>query len=143
MGIHDYYYIALLILFIGIFIPFLWYVKEHFYQIFEGKKTMVFGTIFLLFNFGYCLSVVKLKTRAQEGNFMLVGNHSFVEEMKWVNYDVSSNLYRYERIKPYLIEIGVPKDAKLICMPDESFNSTLYLVEHKGWTNFMNYSSSE
>lgn len=143
LGVHDYYYIALLILFIGILIPFLWYIKEHFNTIFEGRKTMIFGSIFLLFNFAYCLSVVKLKTKAQEGDFFLVGNHSFVEEMKWVNYDVSSNLYRYERIKPFLSEVGVSKEAKLICLPDPSFNTSLYLVNQKGWTNFMIYSSSE
>jgi hypothetical protein len=121
----------------------LWYIKEHFNTIFEGRKTMIFGSIFLLFNFAYCLSVVKLKTKAQEGDFFLVGNHSFVEEMKWVNYDVSSNLYRYERIKPFLSEVGVSKEAKLICMQDPSFNSSLYLLGHKGWTYYINYNTKE
>jgi hypothetical protein len=143
MGVHDYYYNCLLIFFPGIFIPFVWYMKTNHAATFKGISIKLFLSLFLLFNFLYCLSVVKLKTLAEDGSYIMVGNDSFVSEMKWFNQDASENWKRFERMRPYLQEIGVAENAKVICLSDPTFNASLYLSGHKGWTDYLNYHCSE
>jgi 4-amino-4-deoxy-L-arabinose transferase-like glycosyltransferase len=136
MGNHDYYYVCLLTLYIGVLVPFVWFVKSNSSPVFDGKILKLFAGVFLLFNFLYCLSVVKLKTGAEEGNFYMVGNHSFVKEMFWTNWDVKNHWDDYKDLSPYLNEIGVKKEDKVISISDKSFNSSLYLMGKKGWTGF-------
>lgn len=143
LGVHDYYFIAFLIIFIGVLMPFIWFIKENHTEIFKGNRVKIVVSVFLLFNFFYCLSVVKLKTLAQDGNFIMVGNHSFVKELRWVNWDVQSNWYRFERMRSYIRTIGIEKDDKIISLPDFSFNISLFLIDQDGWTNFLNYNKRE
>ena len=101
IGMHDYYFTGLLILFAGTMIPFFWFIKSSYPRIFNGYILKIFFTLFLAFNFLYCLSVVKLKTLASEGDFVLVRNKDFISRMTWTNWDVSSNFKRFEKMKPY------------------------------------------
>ncbi|HEX7410899.1 MAG TPA: glycosyltransferase family 39 protein [Bacteroidales bacterium] len=143
LGIHDYYFTALLILFVGILIPFIWFIKTNHPDIFNGYPIKIFLVIFLSYNFVYCFVVVKLKTFASQGEFVFVGNQEFVNLMKWTNWDVSTNLNRFESMKPYIREIGIKKEDKVISLPDPSFNISLYFTNQKGWSDYLNYSKSE
>jgi len=143
MGNHDYYFISLLILFVGILIPFIWFIKTNYPNIFKGYIIKIFLGIFLFYNFIYCLNVVKLKTLAQEGNFNIVGNHEFVSFMRWSNSEVSYNWKRFESMKPYIRQIGIKEEDKVISLPDKSFNISLYLVAQKGWSDFANYNKTK
>jgi len=40
-------------------------------------------------------------------------------------------------MKPYLLEIGVEEEDKVISIPDGSFNSSLFLCDRKGWTDYV------
>ncbi len=143
LGIHDYYYVALLVLFPGILIPFAFFLKNHLSNMYRSKITYVVFSGFLIFNVAYCFSIIELKTRAKDKKYTIVGSEKLVEEMKWFHWNSFSNEHRFIRIKPYLNELGITKDKKVIVLPDDSFNRSLYLMDRKGWTNFMNYSSSE
>lgn len=143
MGVHDYYYTALLILFVGVFIPFLWVVREHYPALFKNKVLKVFLGVFLLYNFLYCYEVTELKTFAEKGRFPLVGDHNFIGLMKYTNTKVKKKWMRYADMKPYLKELGVGKEDKVISLPDRSFNITLYLMDRKGWTNREKYHQRE
>lgn len=143
MGIHDYYYAALLIIFPGILLPFIWFIKTNYKRAFNGYILKSIIGIFLLYNFLYCLSVVKLKTLSTKRNYPLVMNKEFVEFMHYANWDVSSNLQRFEEMKPYMRKLGVKKEDRIISLPDISFNTSLYLVNQKGWTNFQHYDKKE
>lgn len=143
LGIHDYYYAALLILFPGILVPFLWYLKSHFPQTFRGWKIKSVVGVLLVFNFVYCINVVKIKTLAEKGEFSIVGNKPLVSNLTWINWDVWSNWKRFERMKPYLLQIGIKPTDKVISLPDQSFSVSLYLMDRKGWTDFERYTTSE
>ena len=144
MGIHDYYYSALLVLFLCILVPFIWFIKSNYPNIFQGYILKSFVGVFLIFNFLYCFSVMKLKTGAEgKGSYVMVGNHDFVELMTWTNWDLRTNWYRYAEMKPYIKTIGIEKEDRVICIPDQSFNATLYMLDQKGWTNFKDYSKTE
>jgi hypothetical protein len=144
MGVHDYYYSALLILFVGILIPFFWFIKSNYPVVFKGYILKIFIGLFLVYNFFYCLSVTKLKTLNQKnGSYVMIGNHDFVDLMTWTNWEIKSNWYRYKQMRPYIREIGIMEEDKVICIPDASFNISLYMLNQKGWTNFNNYSTTE
>lgn len=53
----------------------------------------------------------------------------------WENADLAlySDLFS---ISPYLQSIGVKADDKVICLPDQSVNYSLYLINRPGWTEF-------
>lgn len=139
LGVHDYYFAALLILYPAIVLPFVWYIRNRFPHTFSNWKLKSLLGAFVILNFIYCLSFVKLKTRAMEGEFAIVGNKELVGIMRWMNWDVQSNLYRFARMQPYLDSIGVRKEDRIISMPDPSFNTTLFLADRKGWTNYVTY----
>jgi len=133
---HDYYFTALLIWFPGILIPFFWYLQTKLPKVFKSTALKIFLVIFLFYNFFYCLSVVQLKTLARDGRYAVVQNERFVRFMLWVNHDLEQNWKRFEKMKPYLIQIGIKKDDKVISLPDDSSNITLFLSGQKGWTDY-------
>lgn len=143
MGNHEYYFVAYLILLPGVMVPFILYLRNYQHQIFKSWIVKVGLLLLLAYNFIYCLNVVKLKTLAEKGEFPIINNEELVGAMRWINWDVRVNWKRFERMRPYLREIGVEKDDLVISLPDKSFNVSLNLMGQKGWTDFMNYSSSE
>jgi len=143
LDVHDYYFIALLILFAGILMPFTWFVKTRYPVIFKGNFLKILLGVFLLYNFLYCQSVVRLKTVAQKGDYIVVGNHEFVAGMQWTNWDVDRNWKRFGSMKPYILQLGIKAEDKVISLPDKSPNVSLFLMDRKGWTDNLNYSKSE
>ena len=52
-------------------------------------------------------------------------------------YHGSENPHFYdEGFKPWLEKIGVPEDALVISLPDNSPNNSLYLMDREGWTGY-------
>lgn len=143
MGIHDYYFIALLILFIGIFIPFVYFIKTLHPTIYKGNLTKVFFSTLLLINLLYCNDIMKLKKGKITGSFYFIGNQSFVDLMKWINWDYDTNLERFEKMRPYIDELGIKKDDLIVSIPDQSINVSLFLADRKGWTNYPNFTKTE
>jgi hypothetical protein len=146
LGNHDYYYVALLILFVGIIVPFVWYMKTNYPSLLEGRIAKIMAVVFLGFNFLYCLQVMQLKTLVKDEHhlFLAVGDQDFVKHMAWANsYDCENNWYRFERMQPYMRKLGIQKEDRVVSLPDDSFNISLYLMGQKGWTNFNHYSTKE
>ncbi len=130
---HDYYYVAMLILFPAIFIPFFFFLKEHQNKIFKNKILKVLFVLFLSYNFLYAYSIVKLRTLSKYVNIISLNNPEFYDRMDVLNYE-NQNHIRFEDIKPYLREIGIQENDKIISLPDPSFNVSLYLMNQKGYS---------
>ena len=74
----------------------------------------------------------------------MVGSQEFVNLMRWTNWDVRTNWYRFYRMRSYLKnDIGMKNDDKIISLPDESFNVSLFLSGYDGWTDFKKYHTPE
>lgn len=140
---HDYYFVAILAIYPAVILPFIYRIKRDFPELIQSKLTKVGFAVFFIFNFIYCLQVTQLKTTAQNGLFLAVGNHHLVNEMTWFNWDITNNHHAYKRMQPYLKEVGVQEEDLVISLPDPTFNETLYLMDRRGWTNFKNLSSKE
>lgn len=145
LGNHDYYYVALLILFVGIMVPFMTYLLGSFPEVMKSNWVRGFAFGFLAFNFFYCTEVTQLKTIEKNGKqlFPTIGNTHFISHLAWMNTVENDRWQRFERMRPYLKELGIKKEDLVISFPDESFNISLYMVGQKGWTNFQDYFKKE
>jgi hypothetical protein len=54
----------------------------------------------------------------------------------WQNIEYAHYLKPFEEIGPYFTKLGIGKDDKVICLPDNTINISLYMMKRKGWTNY-------
>lgn len=143
LGVHDYYYVSLLILFPAILLPAVWLIKSRFPKVFSSYWTKSAIVLFLAYNFVYGLSLTKLKTLAQDGDFAIVGNDTFVSEMRWLNWNTITQTERFDRIKPVMLKHHIGLEDRVIYLNDPSFNVSLYALDRKGWTNYEELNTPE
>lgn len=119
-GQHDYYIINLLILPVFILLSLLDYLFVYQQKLMNLMVLKVAFTLFIIFNVEYAAE--KLKERY----------------FGWQNeYPAYKDIHT---ITPYLREIGIKPEDKVICLPDGATCYTLYLMNQPGWsgTNFKN-----
>jgi hypothetical protein len=119
-AIHDYYAINPLMMPLFFFIALLVLLKERKPEWLHSAAIKVVFALFLLFNAHYAQG--KLDERYNG----------------WQNeYPAYKDVHT---ITPYLRELGIKPEDKVISIPDGSTNYTLYLMNQKGWTalNFFN-----
>ena len=138
---HDYYFTAILILFIGILVPFTWFLKATYPSLFKDNRIKSLLSVFLIFNFLYCLSVVKVMTSRQHP-YMKYHHPFLMHNLTWAN---NRNIIdkRNEKMRPYLRQLGIAKEDKVITLPDYTPNVSLYFMGQKGWSDFFAISTSQ
>ncbi len=118
MESHDYYIINLLILMPIISLTFLLTLKNIHYKMF---KSVIFRIIIIAF----IIHNVDFARRRMNGRYS-----------GWMNENHLKYTQAFETLTPYIRSLGIKKEDKVICLPDNSVNITLYLMNQKGWTNF-------
>lgn len=143
-GVHDYYYMPLVILIPAVIIPFFIDLKHNFTNVFQHRITKIAVLTFFSLNLLYTHQISEAKTGKLKGETNpIIDNPKFVGFMNWANSDVGHNIYQYYRIREHLEALGVSTSTKVIVLSDESFNTSLYLMNRNGWTNFMKFKSIE
>ena len=143
-GVHDYYYIALVVILPSIFISFIVNLKNNYPKLYKSRILRILGIFFITFNLIYSSEVISLKKGDKKSpTNLIINNEHFVNFMNWVNYDVESNTYQYVRLEKKLEGLNCGKSDKIITLSDVSFNISLYFLKRKGWTNFKNISTKE
>jgi len=80
----------------------------------------------------YCAE--KTKVKYLNYGSLIISN----EEMKywdWHHWWYNNHIKAFETITPYIRSLGIKRTDKVISIPDQSPNITLYLMDQKGWTN--------
>ena len=142
MGVHDYYYSSLLILFLGLVLPLFVYLNSHHNLLFRKKIFKGVFLVFFLYNFMYCGQMMRLRTVDRSDEYSLIGNIELIKKLRWSNWQGEIAYLPFEEMRGYIRTIGIEADDKIISLPDHSFNISLYLLNQRGWTNFSKYSSS-
>lgn len=119
---HDYYWINLYILLLVTMVSFLYFLKTNFLLAFKlGKVVFV---VLLIFN------VIYTKQEINERY------HGVYKEY----YDLY--MKDFSSMKTYNRNLGISRDDLVISIPDGTINTSLYLMDQKGWsaygTNFEN-----
>ena len=115
---HDYYLITQIQVLVIVWAIFFVYLKE--------KKfwNHPIAYIILLVIFGFLANNGKLRHNARyEG---------------WMNEGFKLHMEALTEIKPYFEKWNIKPDDKVISIPDNSINASLYYMERKGYTGFGN-----
>jgi Dolichyl-phosphate-mannose-protein mannosyltransferase len=112
--VHDYYLVNLMILPVFVLIVFLKQMKEIRIRKPWAKSLMILLLLlFFGFNVNHCR--VMIDDRYEGSLFSTVHSGLFT-------------------ITPYLREIGIKRTDRVMVVPDESPNTSLYLINNPGWT---------
>lgn len=133
---HDYYYLPSLILVPATMLPALYYLKKYQIKWFNNLYLKIAVAAFIGFNFIYCISIMRLRTLAEEGGFPMISSNVVVEDALHANYMRRDRYRNLVYMQPYLSEIGVKRNDKVICVPDGSVSISLYHIQREGWTNY-------
>jgi 4-amino-4-deoxy-L-arabinose transferase-like glycosyltransferase len=135
---HEYYMINLLIFIPLPVITILEMIKREYPKIFESnilKIVSVAGLIILIY-------IATIYTRMEyDTNDIFVRSNVIVKKSKinywkWYHWQYTCHYKPYETITPYLRSLGLKRTDRVYCLPDESINITLYLMDQKGFTAF-------
>jgi len=117
---HDYYTVNLFILVPIVLLTFFDVLKTQFSSSFSSIILKVLAIAFLIHN-------VDFARRRMIGRYNPDG---------WTNANYTHNLRAFTEIEPYLEAIGVRPNERVISLSDDHINTSLYLMNHKGWTNY-------
>jgi hypothetical protein len=137
-SIHEYYLINVLIFIPIVLLCTLDYMKTHFPDLYASKTLKILAVTVLLITAYY--SRIKTIIKYDVGSaWVRTSMHTSQENKEmWQLYHWNYlNTYKdLETIDPYLTEIGVGRNDRVISMPDSSVNISLYLMNRKGFNNY-------
>jgi hypothetical protein len=143
LGIHDYYFAALLI-WVPVFLSItVFHLKQNYPTLFRGAASRILVGLFVAFNIYYCDQVLEVKTAPTDREYAVIGNDEYRRMMSYVHRDTHAMWDRLDSIQPFLATHGIDTTTRVLFIPDPSFNLSLYLLDRKGWTNYLQYSTSE
>jgi hypothetical protein len=137
LSIHDYYYTDLLFFIIFVPFSFLVFLKRNFEKVLQSVTLKVIFTLFLAFNVYYTGQVLELRyfPKADKA-YSVFPSRDMRDLLKWIDGNYNEHIKALEDIKPYLVGIGIKQEDKVISIPDQSFNITLFLMNQTGWTEY-------
>ncbi len=62
-------------------------------------------------------------------------DRSQVDYWNWYHWDYNLHLKAFETIKPYIRSLGIKREDRVISIPDQSPDITLYFMDQKGYTD--------
>ena len=137
-NVHDYYLTNMLIFIPITLLTFLDLINNTHPDILTSKKVKIFAVL--------CLSLIiystALKTRIKYSSAdFLVRNTLKVFKRStpywdWYHAHYAETYKSLETITLYLRKLGIKRTDKVISIPDVSINTTLYLMDQKGFTDF-------
>lgn len=119
LGIHDYYLIELYLFPALLVVTF-----------FHAIRNWNYAWLAPLALIGFCIFILT-ETRKAQGKLKERFN-------SYYNHQHLTYFQVLEDIESDLQELGIDKNAKVISIPDESPNISLYLMNRKGWTSYGN-----
>lgn len=137
-NVHDYYLINFLIYIPFVFLVFLIFLKENYSTFFYSIRFKIFFACILLFNIYYCFVQVNIRYAP---TYHLVRESFIIDEQttnfwNWAHWNYESYEKAFETVTPYLRSLGISRNDMVISIPDKSTNTSLYLMDVKGYTDY-------
>jgi Dolichyl-phosphate-mannose-protein mannosyltransferase len=133
-NVHDYYMVLFLNPIIFILICFFDLFHRHYQLAFIDNKVKIIFSAFLLFNIYICS--LNTKIRYYDKRYFML-NKQQADFWSWFHWDYDSKLKKLETITPYLRSLGIMRDDIVMSFPDQSPNISLYLMDQRGYTDFL------
>jgi len=139
-NVHDYYLCNLLVIVPVILLTFLFFLKEHYPDIFRSVKLKSLAAVVVIISLYSCAMQMRVKYDIHDRFDMT--RHTVMLDSKekeiwdWYHWDYSNHFRALETITPYLRSLGIQRTDKVISMPDKSINISLVLMDQKGNSDF-------
>jgi len=136
--VHDYYLTNLLIFLPFPVISFLEMMKRNHDAVLKNRWVRSVAVVVLML-LVYETSVINRMKYSMSDKLVktnIVTGKEKQELWKWYHWDYANHFKAYETVTPYLREIGITRDDRVLSLPDQSINISLYLMNQKGFTGF-------
>lgn len=136
--VHDYYLLNLLVFVPLPLITGIELLKRQFPNIFKSKiiKGTVLAVLILLIYETAVITRMKYSTNDWLVKTNVVLTKGDVDQWAWFHSNYRERMQAYETITPYLRGLGIKRTDRVVSLPDESINISLYLMDQKGFTGF-------
>ncbi len=133
--VHDYYLIETLLLVPPLLATLTVLIKKYFTQVYDSMSVKILLGLVLLFSTGYCSANQTMRYHGYNSLLkeVLISKKK-IDYWRWYHWDYNLKFKAYESVTPYLRELGIDRNDKVISMPDQSTNISLYLMNQKGYT---------
>ena len=135
---HDYYLINPIVLPLVIFISFFMLLKNNYQKIFKSKKLKIVLSFLLFFNIVYASNNLKMRhwniMNINKEKILPITFKSEIAFWDYIRWGVNTNFYTIENFNRNL---GIKSGDLVISLPDNSINISLYLMNQKGYNNFV------
>lgn len=135
---HEYFLIDTTVVIPAITITFLTTLKGLSINLFNSKivKTISFLLLLLALNYNMVLTRAHYNPLDRMISKNIPLPSQVLEAWRYVYWDWEMHLKKYEGIIPYMRNLGIKFEDKVISIPDETPNRTLTLLNQKGFTDF-------
>ncbi|HTL83183.1 MAG TPA: glycosyltransferase family 39 protein [Bacteroidia bacterium] len=138
MNGHDYYQIDMLILFVFIYAALVHYLSKHHQPIHSSRMVKGFFSVFVLYALMGAASNLQIRLHGCPGS-ELAYRQIFSTKKEIETLDCYANgmrpLFKYVEIGNELRKRGYGNDVPVISINDQTFNATLFMMEHPGYTD--------
>lgn len=136
--VHDYYLINLLILVPAFALLILKSIQNTQLKLLSSRKVKTGAILILLLLIS--ITAIRNRIKYSTDNKLIVNapvlNLNQTDYWRWYHWNYEKTFKALETIEPFLDSIGVTRDKKVISIPDESINISLYLMNRKGFNDF-------
>ncbi len=136
--VHDYYLTNLLIIVPSICMLLLLSLKQFNNKIISSLTIKVTAVLILLISAS--MTTVRNRVKYTSQNEIITNSPLLDISRKnywnWYHWNYAKTFRGLETIENYLNNIGVTKDKKVISVPDETINVSLFLMNRKGFNDF-------
>jgi hypothetical protein len=135
--VHDYYLVNILLIIPAFLLLFFDFANRTFTSFIDNKYLkIVLSAITVLLIF-LTAQINRQKYFSADEDFLVKnGIYEVDQKWEWNHYDYKKRFKAFESIRPYLQEIGIKGEEKIISIPDPTPNYSLYLMGHKGWSDY-------
>ena len=136
---HDYYLVNILIIIPAFLLLFLDFANRSFNFI-NNKFLKIALSVITALLILLTAQINRQKYFSADEDFLVKnGIYEVDQKWEWNHYDYKKRFKALESIRPYLQEIGIKPEEKIISIPDPTPNYSLYLMGHKGWSDYDPY----
>lgn len=143
--VHDYYLTNLLIVVPTILIASLDTVKRLYSHLFKSIRFKGIAIV-VLFSMSY-YAIVNTRIKYDATNDWVKDSFLISSEKlafwEWSHWDYNRTLGDLETIEPLLDSVGCDYSTRVLSIPDNTINTSLVLMNRKGYTNYNYYSGAE
>jgi hypothetical protein len=138
MDAHEYFLTDSTVIIPAITLTFLTAIKNYSSNLFISKYFKGFAVLLLILSLNYNMAITRAHFNPHDK--MVTKNiplpSRVLEYWNYCYWDWEIHLQKYEGIIPYIRDLGIKFEDRVISIPDETPNRTLTLLNQKGFTDY-------